>query len=809
MIELFKLCIGEYCLLYPIAFLLFIPLLILLIIFMKKTFVKFLTKPEKEDFIKRNKFLRILITISRSIILLLILIAIASPVTFREKTEKGDFSLTILADSSSSFQLFDHDIATKLKSEIEHDIPTTIRYIAYGNNSNIGDALLNNIQGNDNILLVSDGNSNYGKTLGDMMFFASYLNTTINTLDIEPKHTDCRVVIEAPQEVTLGNEFTYYVDVYQIGEKKQYHILVKVDESIVTDEDAAGEKSYELSDYLTQGYHNITARLAIDDYFSQNNIYYKTIRVLPKPDILYVTPREHKIEELLQRLYMVDIKYVLPYDLSPYSAVIIDDIPANELNNHFDVLSEYISNGNGLVVIGGNNAFDNGGYDNSLFETLLPVKVGVPGREQEGDVNIVLLIDISGTTTFTTSTTSGVSKISVQKAQAIEILKSLPLEYNVGVVAFDLFGHYVTNKVAPLGDQPTLNDTIARIKSDPSAGTEIGAGLQSTYYLLDGLPGSNNVILISDGITNNPDRAIGNVRRMATLGIKTYTVGIGEDTNRAFMQALALDGNGMYFEPSETQKLSLIFNGTEETPMQKNSLVILNAHHFITENLPLRASVSGFNQVVPKTSAMLLVSSYSSNPILTAWRFGLGRVAALTTNPEYWSSDMLSYENSQLLTRTINWAIGDPSRTKDFDIKLKDVNLGETAEIGVISKKPFASNELSFSKAGENYYKADYVTETTGLKRFFGAQMAVNYNMEYQNIGLNPELKDLVAVTGGKTFKLNETDELMDFIKSKSKRKVMDTVYYRWPFLLAVLLLFLLEVCIRRILENRNIFKNK
>ena len=184
------------------------------------------------------------------------------------------------------------------------------------------------------------------------------------------------------------------------------------------------------------------------------------------------------------------------------------------------------------------------------------------------------------------------------------------------------------------------------------------------------------------------------------------------------------------------------------------------------------------------------------------WRFGLGRVAALTTNPEYWSDDMLTGDNALLFTRTINWVIGDPTRTKEFDIKLKDTNLGETSEIDVISNKPITSSQLSFSKVADNYYTAQYVPESTGIKNIFGAQMAVNYNLEYQNLGLNPQLKDLVAITGGKTFSINQTNDLIDFIKSKSKRQVRDTVYYRWPFLLAALLLFLLEICIRRIKEN-------
>ena len=42
----------------------------------------------------------------------------------------------------------------------------------------------------------------------------------------------------------------------------------------------------------------------------------------------------------------------------------------------------------------------------------------------------------------------------------------------------------------------------------------------------------------------------------------------------------------------------------------------------------------------------------------------------------------------------------------EFDVKLKDTSLGEHADVIVMSKKPFSSDELQFSKTGKNIYKA-------------------------------------------------------------------------------------------------------
>ena len=780
-------------------------MIIILIALIRKTFVKFTTEKERKEYEKNKKLSRILIAISRFFVFSLLIIAITSPFTLEEKTVQGNPSLTILMDNSTSFELFEQDIASNLKVSLEKEIPTTIRYIARGEESPIGDSLLNNMKGNDNLLLISDGNNNKGTDLGDVMMLASSLNTTISSLNINPIKTDLALTIDGPSELIFGTEALLYADVKQTGPfSLDYDIQVMIDDAIVIDEQASGTKTFEIKQMLQTGYHKIKASITANDYFQQNNVYYKTLHVLPKPKVLFISQKDAKITKIMDAVYDVSKKSYMPKDLKSYSAIVLYNINEGWLKTNTDILSDYVADGNGLVAIGGQDSFDYGNYENSMFETILPVKVGLAGKEEESGMNIMVIIDVSGTTCSAFGAGSTNTKIDVEKAVATQIVGGLRPGDKIGVISFDFHSHLIS-PLSIIDEKPDLNYTISTIHCGGfSAGTLVSAGLVRAEQMLRSEKGSKNIVLISDGITQHPQNAIARAKSMAFQGIKTYAVGVGFDTNRQFMQDLALTGQGVYFEPTEAQRLNIIFSREpeeEETDMM--GLLILDSNHFITKNLDLSAKITGFNQVVPKSSARMLIATANTNPIVTIWRFGLGRVAALTTDPEVWAGQLLSKENSKLITRTVNWAIGNPSRNKEFDVKLKDSRIKDVAEIIVISETDPVLEGLSFSKIDKNVYKAGFVPKTTGFHDFFDASMAVNYKREYEELGINPELVDIVSITNGRIFDKDNTTAIVEFIRENSRRKKINEISYSWIFILTALSIFLIEVCIRRIRENR------
>ena len=83
----------------------------------------------------------------------------------------------------------------------------------------------------------------------------------------------------------------------------------------------------------------------------------------------------------------------------------------------------------------------------------------------------------------------------------------------------------------------------------------------------------------------------------------------------------------------------------------------------------------------------------------------------------------------------------------------------------------------------------------------------MNYNDEYEKIGINPMLEELVTASGGYIFDSNDIEKIKDTIIRMSRRVKVETVNYSWPFAIAALILFLIDILIRRIRENRGITK--
>src|SRR3989344_5158346 len=386
-------CASKYCVRYSYILIAIIPMLLFLFWFTRKTFVKFSNRLELEAYLKSKKTDRRIILALRSIAFVFLLFAIASPFVLESKTVPGDPRLLILVDNSSSMQLYHPDIASDLYKKLEGSIRVERRTIANGEHSTIGSGILNNIEGNDNVLVVTDGVNNEGKLLGDIMLFASGINSSVSTLKMEPVQGDVGVIIDGPPELIKDTEGDFVVHVNVVGKNNFYTVQVTMDESnLIFEETAASSKSFAFSNKFPEGeYHKITARLLDikgDDYFKDNNIYYKSVKIVPRPKILYVTEKNSPLAPELDKIYEIDLAGSLPSDLSDYMAVVFNDIRASKINPKMDLLSDYVSDGNGIIFIGGEQSFDRGGYKGTLVETLLPVKIGASEEQNKNDINV-------------------------------------------------------------------------------------------------------------------------------------------------------------------------------------------------------------------------------------------------------------------------------------------------------------------------------------------------------------------------------------------------------------------------------------
>ncbi len=811
-------CISKYCVRYSYVLIAIVPMLLLIFWFTRKTFVKFGNRLELEAYLKSKKTDRKIVLALRSLAFVFLLLAIASPFVLESKTVPGDPRLTILVDNSSSMVLYNQNLANDLYKKLEGTVPVNIRTIANGEHSTIGNGILNNIEGNDNVMVITDGVNNEGKLLGDIMLFASNVNSSVSTLKMDAVKNDVGVTIDGPPELIKDTEGDFIVKVSAVGKSLPYTIQVKEDEnSIIFEEQGSSSKEWKFSRKFGEGeYHKITAKLyniGGDDYFQNNNMHYKSIKIVPRPKVLYVTEKNSPLAGELNKIYELDVKDSLPSDLTNYMAVIFNDIRNSKIAPNMDMLSDYVSNGNGMIFIGGENSFERGGYKGTLLETLLPIKIGASEEQNKSNINVIIVIDISS------STEDG---IAVEKALALSVVDSLSEKNNVGAVAFgnghtekcQAFDILPSPKLMPLKDiKKELKDKISSLAFDGQSCFDIG--IQGAFQKLSTVGGSKNIIFISDGKTTYQklrDDTYDAVRNVNAKGVKIYTIGVGTDTddlsteNNQFLGNMAALGEGIYYKTDASNRLKIEFGDKDETKGEEfyNTLVPIDTTHFITLGMDdMHATISGYNYAVPKPAARLLVTTNKNIPVLVVWRFGLGRVVTLTTDDGLkWAGDLLTKQNSKLITKSINWAIGDLGRKKSYDVTIRDTVLGKYTNVNVISKDMPHSEGLSFAKIDTNLYSAAYTPKETGYQDILGATVAVNYNDEYADLGVSQEFTNLVDKTGGKVFEPADTKGIIEFIKAKSKRIKISSTDYRWPFAIAALILFLAEIAIRRYREN-------
>ncbi len=776
-----------------------------------------------------------LIIISRIIILSLLIIALASPFTLGTSTIRDEVPrITVVSDQTMSMDLFNKDSGQKIFEAIKSKTPTTYKQFA-GIKSPIGDEVVQDAEGNNNIVLVSDANSNYGKDLFEAISFVSKTGTKVFAVRQTPIHNDASVEIASAKNLIIGNENTFNIVVRQAGNETSYRLDVQIDGTPVKSDTITQTERTQVTPvsytFNSLGTHKVTATITPsgEDWNPLNNVFYKSVFVVPKPQVLVVTDdKTSPLYTIASSLYQVTTSGNVPDDLSPYKAVIIDNKGMAQLSA--DSLRKYVGGGGGLVVVGGDASYDKGNYNNSPVEAMLPIISRA--AEYRGGNNIVILIDSSGSTALGTPAYN-----SLIDANALDIVQKITGDTNVAVVAFG----GATAKTAVLSmssaaNKETLNALIRTIT--PSGGenpTDIDNGLLEAEKLLDAVSGTKEIIVLSDGGIHSDGLALAK-NTVLDLKNKGYTMHFvqvllpseARMPNDNYNQlAVAADTQVLLLTPDE--RVGAIIGpppSTTPTPTATPEIshefpLVLGpqgGNHFITKYINLTASVTGYNDITPKLgSDELVATATGGNPILTTWGFGLGRVASFASdngNPSAsdasrpWASAVYSGENSRLISSMINWAIGDPRPKEGVVIQAEDIWGGTPGRVVVTSdtlpQVKLDGAPLDLSRTGPTTYETSINLEKAGFHDLSGYGIAVNYPLEYRDVGFNDQLTTVIDANGGRVYDESEVEGLLLLdIKEKAVRTVQEPMSQKEPFLLAALGLFLTEIIIRRLKDYR------
>ncbi|AUV81607.1 magnesium chelatase [Salinigranum rubrum] len=725
---------------------------------------------------------RRLVFASRVLVAVLLVTAAAGPYTVVTRETTGDPRVTLLADRSDSMQV-NQNVTDRLATNIEEQgVPVTVATIADGTQSPIGDGVAANLQENGSVVLVSDGQVTQGRSLGSAADLASSLNASVSTVDLETREPERYVTVSGPAKAAAGVESTFLVrvDGTELDENSQLTVTADGEEVLSREVNGSGSVDFSYT-FQSVGSHRITATVSGPDTFEQNNVYRKTVRVVQRPKILYVSRGSYPLRNYLSSLYDVEQAQTIPENLDEYYAVVIQDQAAQDIGN-VDTLQRFVIDGNGLVVVGGDNSFENGGYEGSSIASMLPVTFG---EASAGSATVVLAIDISG---------SAESGMRLQKSIALDALNQLGDENTVGIVAFNYQAYSVAEPQPLAENRGFLEDRIRRLES--GGATSISAGLRGAEEMLGGEQGT--VILLSDGQDSVGEAATA-ANQLGSRGTRVITIGAGRSVDERTLQRIASQSGGTYFRATETDRLRLFFGGSSRR-FEGEGLTIVDPNSFITSGVTLESSPSSANDVAIRRGADFLVATSDGTPAVASWRYGLGRVATITAYGSDGTLDgLLEQPDSLLVTKTVNYAIGDPERKSEGVTDVSDTRVGESTTVVFRGRERPQSDAVDFRQTSTGVYQATLTPNETGFNQVLDATYAVNYQSEYGSFGQTGELRSVVQTTGGRQFEPSQAAEIAEFARQESTRVRTLEQSWTWLALLLALLLYFGEIVLRRL----------
>ncbi|MEN8240324.1 MAG: VWA domain-containing protein [Chloroflexota bacterium] len=425
-----------------------------------------------------------------------------------------------------------------------------------------------------------------------------------------------------------------------------------------------------------------------NDQFEHNNSIYAAIEVFPPPQVLLVSRGTQAADKLSQALADegLEIDTVSPYDLTTsrdqlagYQAILLFDLLSQDLNYEqmISLESFVLDYGRSLVVLGGRNSYNLGGYENTRLEPLLPVDLTAPERIERHPTTYVMVLDRSGS--MAQDEDSDISPIELTKEAAARAIESLRPEDYLGVLTFNSYTNWDVD-ITEVGDGISLRlalDAVSQIKA--SGGTEISQALQEALAkIIETKPTEyKHILLMSDGASDNDEDTLEKFEILTAIGrrqnISISTIALGYESDEETLSFIAQEGNGRFYQVFDPADLPGVMVSESKAAHSENiqvgetnSVAGIQNHPVLNgiemSNFP---RIFGYNAVSSKVdfgAEDILLSGNFDDPLLSSWQVGHGHVVAwMGDMGAEWVPGMVSWSQAgEFWRQVIQYSLPDP-----------------------------------------------------------------------------------------------------------------------------------------------------
>ena len=402
-----------------------------------------------------------------------------------------------------------------------------------------------------------------------------------------------------------------------------------------------------------------------DDSQPQNNVAQAVALVKGKKPVLIINESVNStLKNLLDKNdIQSDLKKPRDFswnieDLSGYSAVVLENIPAESLGfNGMHSLSAWIKHmGGGLLITGGKNSYGNGGYYQSPLEEALPVSLEMRSQMRKVTIAIAVVLDRSGSMMMQVGGRTKMDLANLGAAASLDLLS--PMD-EFGVLAVDTTPHVIL----PLQDvknKNSMHNTILTIQS-MGGGIYVYDGIEAAIKMLkEAKSQTRHIILFSDANDSEKPGEYWKLLDYAEkLGMTLSVIGLGKETDSdgEILKKIAEAGRGRCYFTDEPEELPRLFSQDTfiaakstfvEEPITINTVGGINST--LGTALNFNSSINAYNicYLKPEATSLIVADDEEKSPILSTWQYGLGKVACYTgvtgkeQGGEFLNSDLCS-----------------------------------------------------------------------------------------------------------------------------------------------------------------------
>ena len=361
-------------------------------------------------------------------------------------------------------------------------------------------------------------------------------------------------------------------------------------------------------------------------------------------------------------------------ELSGYSAVLIENVLADEIGSHgMENLAVWVKEtGSGFMMTGGQHAYGPGGYFRSPLEPIMPVSMELRREHRKLSLAIVVAMDRSGSMSMTVG--GGRTKMQLANLATAEVFDMLSPMDEFGVVAVDSSPHTILN-LASVENQLHNRDKILRIRSQGGGIFIYEALSAAAKMLVKAEAGTRHILLFADAADSEQPgryRELLEECRKANITVSVVGLGTDSDADAGLLRDIARRGEGRVFFTQDAQELPRLF--------AQDTFVVARST-FIEEPTAVRTTggmvsligrqhhiptpIGGYNLCYLRPNANLAavtVDEYKA-PVVAAWHAGIGRVLCYTGEADGAHTGPIAgwKDIGNFLTSLVRWTAGDSS----------------------------------------------------------------------------------------------------------------------------------------------------